>query len=50
MVHVRCEAERKDIQPVVKIGTELPLFHHVPQVLVGSRDYAHVDVESMAVT
>jgi hypothetical protein len=34
----------EDIEPVIQIGAELPLLHHAPQVLVGRRDDAHVDL------
>jgi hypothetical protein len=34
----------ENIEPVIKIGTELPRLHHAPQVLVGRRDNAHVDL------
>ena len=39
---------RKHVQPVVKIGAEFPLLHHLSQVLIGRRDDPHVDLKGVA--
>jgi hypothetical protein len=46
----RRDRNRKDVQPVVKVGAELPGGHHLRQIPVGRRHQAHIDAPGARTT
>jgi hypothetical protein len=42
------ESDRKDVEPVLKMGPEFPLFNHPAKVVVGSRNQVYVYLMCMA--
>jgi hypothetical protein len=44
----RRQSNRKNVQPIVKVGAKLPFLHHLPQILIRCGDYTDINLKGAA--